>query len=179
MSAARDRVTAFLALGSNLGDRPGHLAHGLRKLGEELELTGVSSVYESDPVGYVDQPSFLTMVVRARTARPPGDLLELALAIEAERHRERIVRGGPRTLDIDVLLYGERSVRRPGLEVPHPRMRERRFVLVPLLELEPELTEPGTGRWYGEYIPAGEGESGAGEAVRRIMEGEELVNGES
>lgn len=145
-------TTAFLALGSNVGDRRSHLAHAIRRLDDEDEVTGLSRVFESEPVGYVDQPPFLNMVVRLCTRRSPRELLDLALAIEGERGRERTFRGAPRTLDVDVLLHGRRVVDEPGLELPHPRMADRPFVLVPLLELERGLREPGTGRSYAELL---------------------------
>jgi 2-amino-4-hydroxy-6-hydroxymethyldihydropteridine diphosphokinase len=160
---------AFLGLGSNVGDRQAHLGHAVSRLARATSVTGVSAVYETEPVGLRDQPRFLNMVVRLETELGPGELLQLARAIEAERGRARTVRNGPRTLDIDLLLYGDQRVRREGLTVPHPRMRDRAFVLVPLLELEPELTEPGTGRRYAELLET----AGSGGVVRR-MPGEEL-----
>jgi 2-amino-4-hydroxy-6-hydroxymethyldihydropteridine diphosphokinase len=164
-------ATVFLGLGSNLGDRRGHLAHGLRRLDEELGVTQVSSVWETEPVGYHDQPRFLNMVVRVETQLGPGAVLEAARAIEEERDRVRGVPDGPRTLDIDVLLYGDRVVRQEGLKVPHPRMQDRPFVLVPLLELDPTAADPRTGEAFAgspaASVPAG---------MERIMAGERLRN---
>ena len=146
-------MIAFLGLGSNVGDRRAHLAWGVHRLAEETRLTGMSSVWETEPVGFVDQPPFLNLVVRVETEREPDALLELAHDIEVERGRERTFRNAPRTLDIDLLLLGDRRVDRPGLTLPHPRMRDRWFVLAPLLELEPELRDPVTGERYQDLLP--------------------------
>lgn len=157
-------------MGSNIGDREAHLAHAVRRLGEEARLVGLSSVYETDPAGYLEQPPFLNMVVRLDTDRSPADLMALLRTIEEERGRRRTFRNAPRTLDLDLLLYGEeRITSRPALEVPHPRMTERPFVLVPLLELAPEVREPGGGRPYREWLTGGEG------GVRRLFAGERLL----
>lgn len=142
----------YLGLGSNVGDREAHLAHAVARLQGEGRVTGVSSVYETDPVGYLDQPPFLNLVVRLETAHDPEDLLRRTRDVEAARGRERAFRNAPRTLDIDILLYGDRQLRLEGLTVPHPRMNDRPFVLVPLLELAPGLLEPGTGRPYREVL---------------------------
>lgn len=164
-------ATVYLALGSNLGDRRGHLAHGLRRLDRELGVTGVSSVWETDPVGYRDQPRFLNMVVRVETELEPGAVLETTRAIEGERGRVRGARDGPRTLDIDVLLYGDRVVRQEALEVPHPRMQNRAFVLVPLLELDPSVADPRTGEPF-----AGSAAASVHTGMDRVMAGERLLN---
>lgn len=168
-------TVVFLGLGSNVGDREGHLTHALRRLDGETDLKAVSAVYETEPVGFVDQGPFLNMVARIETDRGPEELLRLARHIEEERQRARTFRNAPRTLDIDILLYGRRMVRGEGLTIPHPRMHERPFVLVPLLELEPELAEPGTGRPYRELL---ESTGGAG-GVRPLMDGGALLTGES
>lgn len=151
---------AYLGLGSNVGDREAHLAYALRRLAAGTRLTGTSSVYETQPVGQLDQAPFLNMVVRVRTALEPVALLGLIHTIEAERHRVRTIRNAPRTLDIDILLMGDQRIELEGLTVPHPRMAERPFVLVPLLELDPDLTEPGTGRPYQELLAAAGGPVG-------------------
>lgn len=165
---------AYLGLGSNVGDREAHLAHALGRLHQEDTLTGVSSVYETDPVGITDQPRFLNMVARVDTGREPTDLLLLVRSIEAERDRVRTFRNAPRTLDIDILLYGERRIRHEELTVPHPRMNERPFVLAPLLELDPDITEPGTGRRYSDIFAAAGGIAGAGMFL--AMSGERLLD---
>jgi 7,8-dihydro-6-hydroxymethylpterin-pyrophosphokinase len=129
----------------------------------------------------VDQGPFLNMVARIETERSPAALLELILEIERERGRERTFRNAPRTLDIDILLFGQRLVDRPGLAIPHPRMHERAFVIHPLLELDPDLPDPRTGRRFAELVAgpgAGERKAEAGEGpagIRRLMAGEELL----
>lgn len=165
-------VTAYFGLGSNLRERSEHLGYALRRLVAGGRVTGVSGVYETEPVGFLDQPSFLNLVVRLETELDPVTLLALARRIEKERGRERGFPNAPRTLDIDLLLYGDRRLDTPALTVPHPRMTQRPFVLIPLLELDPTLVEPGTGRSYGEYLPE------RVEGVRRIFDGERLVEPE-
>lgn len=133
----RSPVRAFLALGSNLGDRRAHLKAAIDRL---PDLVAVSEVYETDPVGGPPgQGAFLNCVAELRTARTPRELLGVAQAAEAAAERVRIERWGPRTLDVDVLLVGDEVVDEPDLVVPHPRMWERGFVLVPLADLAPEL----------------------------------------
>jgi 2-amino-4-hydroxy-6-hydroxymethyldihydropteridine diphosphokinase len=166
----------YLGLGSNVGDRAAHLAHALARLGQEARITGLSSVYETDPVGITDQPRFLNMVARIEVDLEPEELLRLARSIEAERHRVRTVRDAPRTLDMDILLFGDRQIRQEGLTIPHPRMNERPFVLAPLLELAPDLTEPGTARSYADIFAAGGGVSGAGMVL--TMPGDALLEGD-
>lgn len=133
----REPVRAFLALGSNLGDRRSYLATAVGRL---PDVVAVSKVYETDPVGGPPgQGAFLNCVVELRTSRSPRELLAAAQAAEAAAERVRLERWGPRTLDVDVLLVGEEKVDEPDLVVPHPRMWERGFVLVPLADLAPEL----------------------------------------
>ena len=133
----RQAVRAFLALGSNLGDRRAHLREALGRL---PDVVGVSGVYETDPVGGPPgQGAYLNCVVELLTARTPRELLGAAQAAEAAALRVRAERWGPRTLDVDVLLVGDEVVDEPDLTVPHPRMWERGFVLVPLADLAPEL----------------------------------------
>ncbi len=134
------RVRAFLGLGSNLGDR---LANLRAAVGALPDVVAVSSVYETDPVGGPeDQGPFLNAVVQLATERSPRQLLEAAAAAEAAAGRVRTVRWGPRTLDVDVLWVDGASVAEPDLVVPHPRLWERAFVLVPLAELAPDLATP-------------------------------------
>lgn len=163
----------YLGLGSNLGDRRGHLAHGLRRLDEVYGLTGISSVWETDPVGYQDQPRFLNLVARLETGAGPRSVLETARAIEKERGRERTEKNGPRTLDIDVLLYGDRVVDEDGLEVPHPRMHQRAFVLVPLLELDPAIEDPRSGERFARMEAAA---PSSRSGMEQVMVGEELLD---
>ena len=140
-------TVAYVGLGSNLGDREGTLRTALVRLAELGEVRA-SSFHETDPVGVIDQPKFVNAVAEVSTQLAPRDLLESLLAIERElgRDRSREQRWGPRTLDLDLLLYGGEMIDEPGLTVPHPRLAERRFVLEPLHELVPHLVLPdGTG----------------------------------
>jgi 2-amino-4-hydroxy-6-hydroxymethyldihydropteridine diphosphokinase len=133
----RSPIRAFLALGSNLGDRRAHLTAAVARL---PDIVAVSQLYETDPVGGPPgQGAYLNCVVELRTTRTPRELLAEAQAAEAAARRVRVERWGPRTLDVDVLLVGEEKVDEPDLVVPHPRMWERGFVLVPLADLAPEL----------------------------------------
>lgn len=140
--------TAYIGLGSNLGDREEYLRRALAALAAEpeLEVAAVSRVRETDPVGFLDQPRFLNAVAAVETGLPPCALLDRLLAVERELGRTRGgPRFGPRTIDLDLLLYGAEVVQEPGLTVPHPRLHERRFVLEPLFELDPGLVVPGRG----------------------------------
>jgi 2-amino-4-hydroxy-6-hydroxymethyldihydropteridine diphosphokinase len=140
---------AFVGLGSNLGDPEELIASAVELLaGEEgIEVLAVSSLRETDPVGFEDQPRFLNGAAELATDLAPRKLLERLLAIERRlgRIRGEGPRFGPRTIDIDLLLYGEETVQEPGLTLPHPRLHERRFVLEPLAELDPALEVPGRG----------------------------------
>jgi 2-amino-4-hydroxy-6-hydroxymethyldihydropteridine diphosphokinase len=139
----------YVALGANLGDREGTIRTALRRLDghEQIEVERVSSLRETDPVGYEEQPPFLNGVARLRTDLEPRELLTLLLDLERDLGRTRHgPRFGPRTIDLDILLYGDRIIDEPGLRVPHPRMGERAFVLEPLAELDPDLEVPGRGR---------------------------------
>ncbi len=131
---------AYVALGANLGDRESSLREALSKLVSEsgIELQAISRVYETAPVGYKDQPSFLNLVVRVWTQRTPLELLRRLLEIEQEMGRVRDIRFGPRIIDLDLLLVGETKMDTPELTLPHPRMGERAFVLVPLRDVWPE-----------------------------------------
>ncbi|MCU1380061.1 MAG: 2-amino-4-hydroxy-6-hydroxymethyldihydropteridine diphosphokinase [Acidimicrobiales bacterium] len=132
-------MRAFLALGSNLGERAALLRQAVASM---PDLVAVSPVYETDPIGGPEQGAYLNAVVELDTERSPRELLALCQALEAEADRVRIERWGPRTLDVDVLLVGDLSVDEPDLEVPHPRMWDRRFVLTPLADLAPDLVPP-------------------------------------
>lgn len=129
--------TAFIGLGSNLGDRFGYLEAAVKALHARPDIRVVrsSSVYETAPVGLTEQPHFLNMVIEVATDLSPHRLLAAMLAAEGELGRVRDVRWGPRTIDLDLLAYGDVSLKTDELELPHPRMMERAFVLVPLLEL--------------------------------------------
>jgi 2-amino-4-hydroxy-6-hydroxymethyldihydropteridine diphosphokinase len=139
---------AFIGLGANLGERAATIQRALELLAASHGVEGmrVSTLRETDPVGPVSQPRFLNGAAEIETALSPRELLELLLAIERELGRERTgPRFGPRTIDLDLLLYGQERIAEPGLEVPHPRLHERTFVLEPLAELDPELEVPGRG----------------------------------
>ena len=131
-----------VGMGSNLGDRLEHLRGAVESLSHRLEVLAVSSLYESAPVGYRDQGDFLNAVMLVRTDLKPGDLLSLLLELEAASGRTRDLPGGPRTLDLDVILWEGGVVHEPGLRIPHPRWKERAFVLAPLAEVGPHLRDP-------------------------------------
>jgi len=134
-----------IALGSNLGDRHAHLRAGLAALAGVIDHLQTSTVHETEPVGVGPQPSFLNAVAVGRTALAAPALLERLLAIEAGCGRTRPAPGAARTLDLDLVLYGDLVTSAPGLEVPHPRFRERRFVLEPLAEVAADWVDPVTG----------------------------------
>lgn len=145
----------YLSLGSNLGERERLLERALERLAAEgLRLLRVSSVWETEPVGRRSQPWFLNLVVEAETELFPRLLLARLQRIERELGRRRPAPGAPRPIDIDLLLYGEAVVRTPELELPHPRLGERRFVLEPLAELAPELRHPVSRRTVREMAEA-------------------------
>jgi 2-amino-4-hydroxy-6-hydroxymethyldihydropteridine diphosphokinase len=139
---------AFVGLGANLGDREGTIRRALELLAarEGIEIVAVSALRETEPVGYVDQPSFLNGAAEVETTLRPRELLDALLDVERGLGRERGERWGPRTIDLDLLLYGDERIAEPGLTVPHPRLHERRFALEPLVELDPDLDVPGRGR---------------------------------
>ena len=144
--------TAYIGIGSNLGERESTIRDALALLAAdpELEVEAVSSIRETDPVGMVDQPRFLNAAIRLATDLAPYPLLKRLLAVEQQLGRVRTgERYGPRTIDLDLLLYGDEIVDEPGLRVPHPRLAERRFVLEPLAELDPGLVVPGLGPVQG------------------------------
>jgi 2-amino-4-hydroxy-6-hydroxymethyldihydropteridine diphosphokinase len=145
----RQTILAYVGVGSNIGRRRETIGAGLSLLGAErgVSIRSVSALRETDPVGYEDQPSFLNGAVAVETELSPRELLERLLTIERRLGRVRGggPRYGPRTIDLDLLVYGEEQLDEPGLTVPHPRLAERRFVLEPLAELDPSLQIPGRG----------------------------------
>ena len=147
---------AYIGIGSNLGDRRAHLEAGLADLTAlaGAEPDALSSIYETAPLGYADQPFFLNAVFSLRTVLSPGELLQAMQRVENLHRRRRAIHWGPRTLDLDLLLYGERRITGAGLTVPHPRLAERGFVLVPLCEIAPELRHPCSGRSLRSYRDA-------------------------
>ncbi|WP_028988498.1 2-amino-4-hydroxy-6-hydroxymethyldihydropteridine diphosphokinase [Thermicanus aegyptius] len=163
MDEAGEKV--YISFGSNQGDRLGFLGKGLLLLSlhREISISRISSVYETDPVGYLEQPLFYNMVAEARSTLSPYALLSFLLEVERKLGRVRIMKNGPRTLDLDLLLYGDRLICEENLIVPHPRLHERAFVIVPLWELEPTLLLPHLGKSIDE-IKNEIGEEG----VRRV-----------
>jgi 2-amino-4-hydroxy-6-hydroxymethyldihydropteridine diphosphokinase len=142
-------TTAFVGIGSNLGEPERQIAAALGQLAAEegVEVVAVSALRETEPVGYLDQPNFLNGAAQVETDLPARELLERLLAIEARlgRVRGEGPRFGPRTIDLDLLVYGNETIDEAGLTVPHPRLAERRFALEPLAELAPDLEIPGLG----------------------------------
>jgi 2-amino-4-hydroxy-6-hydroxymethyldihydropteridine diphosphokinase len=136
-------VIAYVGVGANIGDREGTIRAAIAAL---PGVVAVSKLRETEPVGVTDQPAFLNGAVAVETELSARELLEILLMIERGLGRERGERWGPRTIDLDLLLYGGETVDEPGLTVPHPSLHERRFALEPLAELDPELVVPGRGR---------------------------------
>lgn len=134
--------TVYLALGSNLGDRHKHLCDALQGLREVLSIECVSSIYETEPVGYLEQPAFFNLVCKGTTPLSPLELLKVAKDTEVRLGRQATFRNGPRVIDIDILLYDNLCMQKEQLTIPHPRMTERAFVLVPLAEIAPDTIEP-------------------------------------
>lgn len=151
-------MRAYIGLGSNLGQREAILREALTRLNDldGVAVLAVSSFRETDPVGNVDQPRFVNAAAELETSLSPRELLDSLLDVERSlgRDRSREERWGPRTVDLDLLLYGGETLAEPGLEVPHPRLAERTFVLEPLLELDPELRLPD-GRALVDLHPRG------------------------
>ena len=148
VSVASVTCVAYVALGSNLEQPQRQLQAGFDALARlpGTQLTAQSSLYRSAPVGYANQPDFVNAVAAIRTTLTPRGLLDALLAIEREQGRVREFTNAPRTLDLDIALYGEQVIHEPGLSVPHPRMHERAFVMVPLVEIAPDAVVPGRGR---------------------------------
>jgi 2-amino-4-hydroxy-6-hydroxymethyldihydropteridine diphosphokinase len=140
-------ATAFVGIGSNLGDRETHLRSAIELLSAQdgIDVVAVSEIRETEPVGPVEQGPFLNGAVKLETSLSARDLLERLLSIENRLGRVRTERWGPRTIDLDLLLYGDLSIDEPGLTVPHPRLHERRFALEPLVDLAPGLEIPQKG----------------------------------
>ncbi len=141
-------VKAVVALGSNLDDPEAQVRRGFDELAglPDTRVTARSALHHTKPVGYANQPDFVNACALVETRLPPRALLEGLLTIEARHGRVRDIPNGPRTLDLDIVIYGDRVVHEPGLTIPHPRAHERPFVLLPLLEVWPDAVIPGRGR---------------------------------
>jgi 2-amino-4-hydroxy-6-hydroxymethyldihydropteridine diphosphokinase len=146
--------TAYLSLGSNVGDRERNLRSAIKQLGALGEVAAVSSFYETEPVEFTAQPWFLNCVVKMETSTTPGQLLAGILAIERTMGRRRTQNKGPRTIDIDILFFGDSVVQAKGLTIPHPALHQRRFVLEPLAEIAPGLRHPVLERTIHELRDA-------------------------
>ena len=150
---------AYLSLGSNIGDREAHLREAIRQLGTTGKVSALSSFYETEPVEFTQQSLFLNCAVRLETSLAASDLMSRLLEIERELGRERVLKKGPRTIDIDILLFGDLVVNSAELTIPHPAMAERRFVLEPLAEIAPGVVHPVLKKTVRELLaelPAGQ-----------------------
>ncbi len=148
-----DLVTVYLSLGSNLGNRQENLDKALKILSERMQVGKVSSIYDTEPIGPIAQPRFLNLAVEVKTRLTPEGLLALVKGVELMMGRHGRT-GEPRTIDIDILLYGNSVVKVQGLEIPHARMMERQFVLVPLAEIAPDAVHPVTKKTIKEMSQA-------------------------
>jgi 2-amino-4-hydroxy-6-hydroxymethyldihydropteridine diphosphokinase len=155
---------AYLSLGSNVGDRSEQLRDAQARLSAAGRLVAVSSLYETEPVEFSEQPWFLNCVLELETEKTPQELMATILGIEQEMGRRRVRKKGPRTIDIDILLLGDAVIDSPELAVPHPAMRLRRFVLEPLAEIAPEVQHPVLRKTIRELLDA----LPAGQTVRKI-----------
>lgn len=157
--------TIYLSLGSNIADREANLRAAIAALAEaEVRVVRESSIYETEPVDYLDQPWFLNCVVEGETELEAGALLRALREIEVQMGSKKLIAKGPRLIDLDILLYGQETIDTPELQVPHPRMHLRRFVLVPLAEIAPELQHPSWNATAAQILAR----SGDRSVVRRF-----------
>jgi 2-amino-4-hydroxy-6-hydroxymethyldihydropteridine diphosphokinase len=157
-----NETTVFLSLGSNLGDREGNLCAALRGLGPDVQIRRVSSLYETVPIGVIDQPAFLNLAAMGETTLAPDDLLAHVKAIERQVGRRETYRWGPRVVDLDIIFYGDSVMETEALTIPHRETARRAFVLLPLCEIAPDHVHPGLGRTVQDLAGAV-----SGEGVRR------------
>jgi GTP cyclohydrolase IV len=157
-------ATAYLCLGSNLGERERNLTQALSALSQKVNLNKVSSIYETEPVGYRDQPFFLNMVCQITTDLSPRELLRLAKDIEIKMGRQISFTNAPRPIDIDILFYDKQIIQTQELTIPHARLADRAFVLIPLAEIAPELIHPGLNKSIAQLAGGASGHNG----VRKI-----------
>lgn len=145
---------AILSLGSNIGNRTAYLYNAIKKLEANnlIQVSNFSSIFETDPVGFTEQDPYLNMAIEIVTDYTPFDLLQVCLSIEKELGRERVIRWGPRTLDLDILLFNQEIINEEQLQIPHPRMAERAFVLIPVNEISPVLIVPGINKSISDLV---------------------------
>ena len=155
---------AYLSLGSNVGDRTAHLRDALARLGAVGRVAGISSFYETEPVEVTDQPWFLNCVAALETTQTATQLMGALLQIEQEMGRRRAQKKGPRTIDLDILLFGDEITDSPVLTIPHPAMHQRRFVLAPLAEIAPAARHPLLHKTIRELLA----ELPSGQLVRKL-----------